>query len=184
MAPSARCQPCADLTVKKLFLLTNEEFSGQIFPLKAYYQHHACFSDLERAANDGCDLCQFILLCFKGAVRDDYTWPSEWMSGPDASTDFESESASMYAAAKKLEISDVKLALDSSTAFVGDESVCVFDIIVVQVGRTSDAELDSKGSFVEADDEDAFWEQRVPPLRLTMSSPRGEPWTALSSTSG
>ena len=104
------------------------------------------------------------------------------MSGPDASTDFEPESPSMYAAAKKLEISDVKFALDSSIAFAGEELVCVFDVIVVQVGRTSDAELDLKASFMEDDNEDDFWEQRVPPLRLAMSSPRGEPWTALSST--
>ena len=148
-------------------------------PLGPYYQHHACFSDLEQAAHDRCDLCQLILDCFEGAERDHYAWPSEWMSGPDGSTDFEPESTSMYAAAKKLE--NIKLALNSSIAFAGEELVCVFDVIVVQVGRTSDAELDSKGSFIEEDNKDDFCEQRVPPLRLTLSSPRGEPWIALSS---
>jgi hypothetical protein len=162
MAPG--CRPCADLTLDKLLFLADEEYSGCTFPTKAYYQHHPSFDHLERAAHDGCDLCRLILDCFKGAARDHYTWPPEW-EGSDADVE-----SSMYAAAKRLDVSDVKLALDSSTAFAGKQGVCVFDVMMVQVGRRSEVE-DSDN----ADDyEDDYWDQRVPPLRLTLSTSRRE----------
>lgn len=46
----------------------------------------------------------------------------------------------MYAAAKRLDVSDVKLALDSSTGLAGAKGVSVFDVIMVQVGRRSEGE--------------------------------------------
>ena len=155
MAPE--CRPCADLTLEKLLLLADEEHSGRTFPTKAYYQHHPSFDHLERAAHNGCDLCRLILDCFKGAPRAHYTWPLEW-EGPDA------DEGSMYAVAKRLDVSDVKLALDSSTAHAGKQGVSVFDVMMVQVGRRFEIE----------DDSEYYWVLRVPPLRLTLSASRGQ----------
>ena len=149
MAPE--CRPCADLTLEKLLLLADEEHSGRIFPTKAYYHHHPSFDHLERAAHNGCDLCRLILDCFKGARRGNYIWPPAW-EGPDADVE-----GSMYAAAKRLDVSDVRLALDSSAAYLGKQGVCVFDVMMVQLGNKYD-----------------YWTEQVPPLRLTLSASRGE----------
>ncbi|KAK1830601.1 HET-domain-containing protein [Podospora conica] len=160
MAPT--CRPCAELTIDKLYLLTEEEYSGCTFPTKAYYKHHPTFGHLEQAANDGCDFCRLILDCFKGAERDHYTWPPEW-EGLDADLEW-----SMYAAAKRLDVSDVKLALDSSTAISSEKGVCAFDVMMVQVGRRSEVEDEDGDDHNDPD----YWDQRVPPLRLTLSTSR------------
>lgn len=162
MAPE--CRPCAGLTLDKLLLLAEEEYSGCTFPTTAYYQHHPSFGHLEQAADNGCDLCRLILDCFKGAPRDHYTWPPEW-EGPDGDVE-----SSMYAAAKRLDVSDVKLALDSSTGLAGAKGVSVFDVMMVQVGRRSEVEEEDDAGDYEGN----FWDQRVPPLRLTLSASRGE----------
>ncbi|KAK0748974.1 hypothetical protein B0T18DRAFT_427184 [Schizothecium vesticola] len=117
------CRSCADLTLEKLLLLADEEYSG----------------------------------C---AARDHYTWPPKW-EGPDADVE-----GSTYAAAKQLDVSDVTLALDPSTAFASKQGVCVFDMMMMQVGRRSQFEDDSDYN------EDDYWDQRVPPLRLTLSASR------------
>ncbi|KAK3353762.1 heterokaryon incompatibility protein-domain-containing protein [Lasiosphaeria hispida] len=154
-----KCRFCAGLTISHLIELAKEEFTGHTFPDNAYYQHHACFADLEQSAEDGCGLCQLILDCFKGAEREDYEWPRTW-AGAEADNDW-----SMYSAAKEMDMSDVKIAIDASQTFGADplELVSVFDTILVQVGMSQDAPADP-------DDEDV-WSDRFPTLRLTLSRP-------------
>lgn len=164
LAMAPECRPCANLTLDKLLLFAEEEYSGCTFPTKAYYEHHPSFNHLEQAAKDGCDLCRLILDCFKGSARDHYTWPPEWEE-PDGDVE-----GPMYAAAKRLDVSDVKLALDSSTAFAGAKGVSVFDVMMVQVGRRSEVEEEDDADDYEGD----FWDQRVPPLRLTLCASPGE----------
>lgn len=161
---SSRCRFCASLTISHLLNFAQQEYSGRVFPSSAYYKHHQDFSDLEQSAEDGCDLCRFILDCFKGAPKGDewYMWPTTWNH---ADNDL---AGSMYAAVKELDVSDVKISIDSSHIFstrgLGD--VKVFDTLVIQVARSTDEPEDD-------DDEEERWENRFPELRLVFSVPKG-----------
>ncbi|KAB5540401.1 heterokaryon incompatibility protein-domain-containing protein [Coniochaeta sp. 2T2.1] len=157
-----RCSFCAGLSVAYLVELAEKEFVSRQFPKTAYYRHHESFLDLEQAAIAGCDLCQLILDCFKGAEHD-YTWPREWQ-GPDSDLD-----TSMYTAAKELDVSDVKICIEADQCFSGDaiEHVRVFDTLVVQVGSDEERPRDD-GEDDEYDD----MIQPLPPLLLTLRVPR------------
>ncbi|KAB5576438.1 heterokaryon incompatibility protein-domain-containing protein [Coniochaeta sp. 2T2.1] len=159
-----RCHFCAGLSVAHLVELAEKEFMSRQFPKTAYYKHHESFSDLEQAANAGCDICQLILDCFKG-VEHEYTWPREWQ-GTDSDLD-----TSMYAAAKELDVSDVKTCLEADQCFYGDtiEHVRVFDTLVVQVGSDEERPRDD-GEDEDYDD----MIQPLPPLLLTLRVPRDQ----------
>lgn len=153
-----RCQYCANLNVDLLVGLAQKEFRGRVFPKSAFYKHHSCFHDLEQSADDGCELCQLIINCFRGVEEEGYFWPRTW-KGQACDVN-----ASMYAAAKQLAISDVKVAIDAATCYTSDEIeyVNVFDTLMIQVGISEDAPLDP-------DAEDSGF----PTLCLTLSLPRG-----------
>ena len=157
-----RCHFCAGLSVEHLVRLAEQEFTSRRFPEKAYYRHHESFSDLEQSADAGCDLCQLILDCFKG-VEHEYMWPKEWQ-GTEGDLD-----GSMYAAAKELDTSDVKISLEADQCFSGDniEHVRVFDALVVQVGSDEERPRDDEG-----DEEYDDMIQPLPPLLLTLRVPR------------
>lgn len=78
-------------------------------PASLCYQHHASFLDLENAANNGCPLCQFIVDCFKWTAYKDGHIP-KWPRGNKPSAEL---AGSMYAVAKGLEVSDVRICLDN-----------------------------------------------------------------------
>lgn len=159
---SSRCKYCAGLFLSNLVDLTSTELHGHEFPQAAYYQHHSCFQDLEHAANDGCDLCQLILECFKGTpFKGDLTWPEEWEGeGCDVER-------SMYAEAKDLDVSDVKISINSEDVwfFATLESVRVLDNLLVQVGPRQDDPYDEETGV--------YAEEGLPKLRLILSTPRG-----------
>ncbi|KAF4947358.1 hypothetical protein FSARC_13979 [Fusarium sarcochroum] len=96
------------------------------------------FDQLEFAALQGCDLCQLILECFKGAVEGEIPtrcdWPREWT--PDSPPGM----ATMYSKAKKLPKSNVRLCIDVTNKYpaMSLKEVQLFDAIRVQVGPTSE----------------------------------------------
>lgn len=153
-----QCQYCANLSVSLLVDLAEKEFESYIFPQRASYRHHCSFENLEKSAENGCDFCQLVLECFKCTPADDdlpQDWPSEWI-GPECATE-----RSMYGIAKSLPISDVKICIASDSVPYGEplEKVRVFDAIMVQVGPRA-----------ENDEDDWTW--GMPPLVLTLSTPR------------
>ena len=134
---ASRCKYCAGLFLSDLVDLTQREFEGHSFPKVAYYQHHSCFDDLEQAANDGCDLCQLILDCFRGTpFKGEINWPEEW-EGPQCNID-----TSIYSETKYLDATDVKISINSEHVYSDEplEKVRVLDNLLVQVGpRQGDA---------------------------------------------
>ncbi|RYP09897.1 hypothetical protein DL764_001031 [Monosporascus ibericus] len=169
---ATRCEYCAKLTVSRLVELAEEEYVEQTeFPQRAYYQHHSSFSELDRSAGNGCDLCRLIIDCFRGApvgfvVEDPWefplTWPETWV-GPERCDIAES----MYAAAKQLPVSDVKLALRADHQPNELDTVRMFDTILVKVGpeRKPDPE--------EFDSDFDYHEMTFPCLQLRLRVPRG-----------
>ncbi|KIW02514.1 uncharacterized protein PV09_06313 [Verruconis gallopava] len=158
---SARCSYCANLSFRYLIELAKEEFQAHLFPQRAYYQHHPSFNSLEVSAARGCDLCALILDCFKRSSP--YTtpglWPETWLA---ANVD---EGKSMYSAAKQLNQSDIKIALNSSHPYFAEDirSVQVFDSLLIQVG-----EIESPDDAEHVDEE----QYPLPSLSLTLSTPR------------
>ncbi|KAK0649935.1 heterokaryon incompatibility protein-domain-containing protein [Cercophora newfieldiana] len=170
---ASRCQLCANLTITHLIELAQKEFKARIFPKEAYYKHHKSFDDLERSAEAGCDLCQLIYECFSGTPQDDgagFMWPTKW-KGRDLDVE-----ESMCAAVKELDASDVKIAVDSSHAWTNDrfEDVRVFDMLIVQVGR-------SYLSTIDSDNESETETESFPELLLTFGIRDKEPVRHVSS---
>jgi hypothetical protein len=152
------CQPCANLSFQQLVDLAKQEFTVRLdaFPKSAFYAHHASFHDLEQSAISGCDLCRLILDLSKSYNAT--SWSLEWQ--PDT-CDIKS---SMYATAKALEVSDVKIALTSSYFFsnytVDVDEPRIYDGFRVQVGP-SEEDVESGGS-------EGWW---IPVLPLMLSVP-------------
>lgn len=109
----ALCSYCSGLSIDLLVQLMHEDLrkSSRLPPPPASlcYEHHESFLDLENAANNGCPLCQFIVDCFKWAAFQDGRLP-KWPVDDKPSADL---AGSMYAVAKRLEVSDVKICLDN-----------------------------------------------------------------------
>lgn len=83
--------------------------------------------------DDGCKFCQLILGCFKGAPTGGShpsTWPEEWL-GPDCKVE-----DSIYALAKEMPDSNVRISIGSDNVYIGDtiEKVSVFNTLLVKVG--------------------------------------------------
>ncbi|RYP71114.1 hypothetical protein DL771_005048 [Monosporascus sp. 5C6A] len=170
---ATRCEYCAKLTVSRLVELAEEEYAEQSdFPQRAYYQHHGSFSELDRSAGNGCDLCGLIIDCFRGTPAGfpvegpgDFplTWPETWV-GPERCDIAES----MYAAAEQLPVSDVKLALRSDSEYLPFklDKVRMFDTIMVQIGPVEKPPP-------EEDDSDFEYDERAfPYLSLRLRVPR------------
>ncbi|TLS20828.1 uncharacterized protein PpBr36_10680 [Pyricularia pennisetigena] len=161
-----RCSECAQLSIESLVELARIEFTAHSFPQESYYRHHASFDDLERSAGDGCGFCGLVLECFQRSIciddEDPLIWPDEWDSGQLPSPP--AGSNTMYAVAKSLHVSDIKLCVNATHLYHRQtiEEAQVFDEIMVQVGPLE----------VQSHDET---EWSMPPLRLTMESPRGQP---------
>ncbi|RYP80892.1 hypothetical protein DL770_006050 [Monosporascus sp. CRB-9-2] len=162
---ATRCEYCAKLTVSRLVELAEEEYAEQTdFPQRAYYQHHSSFSELDRSAGNGCDLCRLIIDCFRGAPEGrSLLWPKTWV-GPERCDIAES----MYAAAEQLPVSDVKLALHSNAEYrpFKLDKVRMFDTIMVQIGPVE------KPSPEEYDSDFDYDEIEFPCLHLRLRAPR------------
>jgi hypothetical protein len=150
------CQPCANLSFQHLVGLAKKEFTVRLdaFPKRAFYAHHASFDELEQSAISGCDLCRLILDLSKSYNAAD--WNLEWQPGT-CDTD-----SSMYATAKALKVSDVKIALTSSYFYsnytVDVDEPKIYDGFRVQVGPTEE----------DAGSEVGCW---IPVLPLMLSVP-------------
>ncbi|ROT39006.1 HET-domain-containing protein [Sodiomyces alkalinus F11] len=159
---ASRCQPCSELTISHLVHLTERDFNGHVFPEEGFYRHHDSFDALERSANDGCDFCQLIIDCFKGSpnIHNTIRWPERW-EGQGPSCNMET---SMYAAAKRLKNSDVKISINANHVFswTSLEAVEVFDLLLVQVGPREETPRD----------EETGREVGFPTLTLSFSVPR------------
>lgn len=179
MEHSRRCRFCAELTIEALVDLANKEFSGNLFPKKHYYQHHASFEDLEDAAIAGCDLCQLILDCFKGTILDDVgdgtLWPDRWESSPSR------DEPTMYGEVTDIERSKIKLSINAQhpvdDIHLQDDQV--FDIIMVHVGpvyqRTPSDNED--GPCEDADSSSSLTSEPVyDDLRLLLTTSKGVSW--------
>lgn len=160
-----RCKFCAGLSISHLVELAEKEFVARKFPKKAFYRHHESFSDLEQSADGGCDLCRLILDCFRGTETDlSNLSRAEWRgSACDLVT-------SMYAAAKALGVSDVKICVEADQCVSGAkiDHVRVFDTLKVQFGVSREVAFDSK----ENPKTDGFL-RALPPLLLTLRVRRG-----------
>jgi hypothetical protein len=145
------------MSIQRLVELAEQEFSSHNFPQQAFYQHHASFDDLEESANKGCDFCVLILESFKGSGPViDAQWPETWL-GRECGVH-----NSMYFEAKSLDVSDVKVCINTEHLYLSEriERVQVFDTLLVQVGIISNPSEDAE-------------DQALPPLSLTLSVPRG-----------
>ncbi|OHE99873.1 hypothetical protein CORC01_04774, partial [Colletotrichum orchidophilum] len=156
-----RCARCASLTIEALIELAQIQFEAHDFPTQAFYQHHESFDVLEKAALDGCDLCQLFLGCFI-RTPSNTPEPMEWPNGWDNSLyPLEGvQQQTMYTIAKRLQSSGIKLSINA-THFYGRqpiEKVQVFDEIMVQVGPPF------------ADDDDGYGIWGCPVLKLTLSA--------------
>lgn len=163
---SHQCKHCANLSVSALVDLAKADFAVHTFPDQAFYRHHSSFDKLESSGDNGCDFCRLVLECFKRTpTKDDEPtyWPSEWVGPEDYSED------SMYTIAKKLPISDVKLCISSAAMYSTDPlaKASMLDTVMVQVGPKSS----------EDEEYDEIW--GLPPLLLTLSTPRGKFSTTL-----
>lgn len=158
--PQQRCSYCANLSIESLVSLAVEEFDGHQFPQRAFFEHHRSFEELENSAETGCDFCQVILESFQ-------TTPES--PGDDRTLDETCDnSESLYAAARFVEPSHVKISINSDHvySFEARDQVRVFDTILVQVGRTS-PRADEVGS--EDDTEELYLE----PVKLRIKTARG-----------
>ncbi|RYP40070.1 hypothetical protein DL766_000094 [Monosporascus sp. MC13-8B] len=167
---ATRCEYCAKLTVSRLVELAEEEYADQTdFPQRAYYQHHSSFSELERSAENGCDLCRLIIDCFTGAPSNSpdfpFLWPKTWV-GPEHCDIAES----VYAAAKELPVSDVKLALHAEYQYrpFTLDKVRMFDTIMVQIGPVEKPQPEEYDKDFDYDD------RAFPCLHLRLRAPRGK----------
>ncbi len=85
----ARCNFCTQLSISCLLDLYYEdgvdEYGYPNYSMERFYQHHQSISNLEQAANNGCDLCQLILDSFKGlpAQADRSEWWPDIKALPD-----------------------------------------------------------------------------------------------------
>ncbi|KAF4472219.1 Heterokaryon incompatibility, partial [Fusarium albosuccineum] len=169
-----RCKYCANLTIEVLVDLAKKEFEGAWFPRKGYYEHHPSFDNLEAAALAGCDLCQLMLDCFKGSVagpEEDYVWPEAWKDEPPP------DAITMYAKAKQLQQSKVKLSINVQNAYVDMplEEVSLFDIILVHLGPVQKIEESDDGKDWESSASvlsDSFGV--FPDLKLLLTACRGQ----------
>ncbi|KAI8651876.1 HET domain-containing protein [Fusarium sp. Ph1] len=145
----ALCSYCKGLSIDRLVQLMQEDLRKSWMlpppPASLHYQHHASFLDLENAANNGCPLCQFIVGCFKWTASQDGQIP-QWPRDNKPSTNL---AGSMYAVAKSLEVSDVKICLDNR---------CITSEWIM--GKSIDRMLVRVGPFYE--------------LPLVITSPRGK----------
>ncbi|RYP49235.1 hypothetical protein DL768_005009 [Monosporascus sp. mg162] len=142
----------SSLPLSRLVELAEEEYAEQTdFPQRAYYQHHSSFSELDRSAGNGCDLCRLIIDCFRGAPFEDpqLLWPETWV-GPERCDIAES----MYAAAEQLPVSDVKLALYADTDYrpFRLDKVRMFDTIMVQIGPVEKPQPEEYDSNSDSDE--------------------------------
>ncbi|KAM7210750.1 HET domain containing protein [Rhypophila decipiens] len=161
-----RCQFCAGISISHLIDLTTKEFD-RVFPSTTYYRHHASFEDLEQSASNGCEICQLILDAFKATPWDEALWVGTRQGRGSTNIDL-----SMYARAKGLQVSDVKISISSSELWAdqGLEAVRIWDTLMVLVGP------DYARRDLDDEDEDVKWamENWVPVLPLTLSAARGK----------
>ncbi|KAJ4375897.1 hypothetical protein N0V83_001175 [Neocucurbitaria cava] len=136
---NSRCALCNNLTIEGLIELARIELADSVWvPKRAYYQHHNSVTDLENSANAGCDLCSLLVSCLKGNEDTDSLAANKWI-GIDCDLE-----ESLFAAAKRLPYSDVKICIASGEASYGDtlDSIHVLDTILVQVGPLVDLDRD------------------------------------------
>lgn len=157
----SRCAHCNNLTIEGLIELAKIELADTVrVPKRAYYQHHKSVTDLENSANAGCDLCSLIVRCLKGNEVTDSLAADKWVG-----TDCDLEE-SLFAAAKRLPYSDVKICIASGEVSYEDtlDSTHVLDTILVQVGPLVDLDRDPN--------EEPDWE--FPVLQFKLTTLRGK----------
>lgn len=147
---------------KLISLAKTVECDHRHFPDENFFQHHPSFEDLEDAALRGCDICNLVLSCFKGApIVDDEIplfWPKDWVDEENWDPE-----ASMYTVTKYLPNSTVHFAIGASHAYTAAPFADVrqFDVLLVQAG---DRVEDTNNGTME-------WE--LPTLSLVMTTARG-----------
>ena len=162
------CRLCAGLSINVLVELARKEFAGRDMPQWAFYQHHNSIQDLESSADRGCDFCILIVECFKGTPVDANSWPRwppRWTGTACKPED------SMFASAKELPVSDIKICINSSHIYASDtiDQVQVFDHLLVHVGPIAAHDEVSDSASFEQDGLDWDWD----PLILTLTCTRG-----------
>lgn len=167
-----RCTYCANLAIEKLVEFTKEEYSGGTFPRKASYEHHRSLEDLETAASNGCDLCQLILECFKGSIREDndgLMWPDRWEKSPPA------DEYTVYDEAKELSKTKVRMSIDTRNH--PNDSVLepgqVFDVLLVHVGKFLRPYVSDDEAEVDDDSSVGSWSSIVDELKLALTTSEG-----------
>lgn len=153
--------------------LAKEEFDSKIFPNTAYYKHHDSFNTLEDSANSGYDLFPLIVECFKETPDDELMWVGtrNGLKSVDVNQ-------SMYTRAKAQEVSDVKMAIDSSETrnYQQLDDVRILDMLMVLVGPNSE------NSDPDCSEEELYLDNWVPVLPLTLTALRGR-WNVLHHSS-
>lgn len=162
MANTKCCHFCRDLSIETLVSLAKKEIDGyHSFPQQAFYQHQPSIDDLEASASNGCDLCDLILgcLCVSSPEMLLGTGSPEQREDQDCDLD-----ESMYAVAKMLEVSSIKIAITADHLYCNEVTLpadCQLDTLLVQVGPRAD----------DPAEYGMHWE--LPPLSLTLSLPVG-----------
>lgn len=162
MADSIRCRFCRDLSIETLVSLAKKEIDGyHSFPQQAFYQHQPSINDLEASASNGCDLCDLILGCLFVTSPETLLGTGSPEQREDQDCDLDE---SMYAVAKTLETSCIKIAITADHLYCNEVKLpadCQLDTLLVQVGPRAD----------DPDEYGMHWE--LPPLFLTLSLPVG-----------
>ena len=109
MTTGQRCVKCVNLTIVNLVRLASEEFAQpDAVPKYGHFKHHKSVQGLEDSAVKRCDFCSLVIDCLKryseGSVNR-LTLAREWRDDQCVYED------SLYAAAKNLPMSDVKISI-------------------------------------------------------------------------
>ena len=108
--------------------MAENEFSAHSFPQHAYFEHHRSIQDLECSAKSGCELCKVILESCQRTPE---------QPGADVHGFSSPSNESMYSAALHTFPSDIKVCLNTSHVYGGDEigKVKMWDTILIQIGK-------------------------------------------------
>ena len=158
-----QCRFCAGLSVESLVLLAEKDLQSHEFSRRAFYQHQPSIADLVQSAHNECDLCQVIVESLETTLAT--------FSPAGAENDDE---ISLFTAAESIEITDIKLCINTRHVYPGEslDKVEMFDTVMIQVGPIS--EEYNTGMF---DKEDVSYEDyfvAVTPALSTIRAPRSK----------
>ncbi|KAF1841549.1 HET-domain-containing protein [Cucurbitaria berberidis CBS 394.84] len=167
-----RCDFCANLSISRLVSLVKAESTVKAqstegyFPQHAFYQHHGSVKDLQTSAEQGCDICDFLVKCLKGYSDPHDIYAETWIGSSCE------PSESIFAAAIRSPSSDIKIRIlpRGSTHLDSLQGALALDTLCVHIGSIIGHQPDDES---EVSDEDASSNipDELPILLLKISVP-------------